>query len=107
MVHTIKCVTEFLACKYESGALARTVLFLSHRGLKTPSRTTTLKTNYPSICSSCTKSSCCIFIHLHTSFRRNKWSRFSQPETRHGMEVSVQLHALVVLPRRKYSRVEY
>lgn len=62
MVHTIKCVTEFLAGKCESGALARTMLFLSHRGLKTPSRTTTWKTNYPSICSSFTKSSSCILF---------------------------------------------
>ena len=68
MVHTIKCVTEFLACKCESGALASTLLFLSHRGLKNPSRTTTWKTNYPSVCSSCTpKVQAVIFIHLHTS----------------------------------------
>jgi hypothetical protein len=79
VVHTIKCVTEFLACKCESDALARTLFFLSYRGLKTPSRPKTRKINVPPICSSHTKTQAVPVLIYTPRSEGIRWSRIIDP----------------------------
>jgi len=107
VVHTIKCVTEFLACKCESGALASSLLFLSHRGLKTPSRTTTWKTNCPPISLRVPKVQAVILLTYKPRSEGRNGVDPHRLKLDTDVEVSGQLHSVATLSGRKYCRVEY